>query len=810
MPHIVADRVRETSTTTGTGSYALAGASANFRAFSGVCANADTVDYAAVDSAGAGWEVGRGTWSTGNTLARTTIFASSNGGAAVNWSAGTRDIFLTSPATFLASRAASGANSDITSLTGLTTALSVGQGGTGATSLTANNVILGNGTSTVQTVAPGTSGNVLTSNGTTWVSQAPSGGGGGGLTGVTQSTTPFETALGFDAGLNTTGVNNTFVGYQAGRANTTGTDNTAVGHQALVAVTTGSDNVALGSTALGALTNGNANIAIGSRALDATTTGGRNIAIGIDAMGFGVVSNATGYNVAIGESTGVFTTTAQANVYVGLEAGFATTTGSNNVALGRGALDAATTGGRNVAIGLDAMGSGVATAATGDNIAIGFRAGFLVTSGTDNVFIGETAGNATTTGSNQIVIGQGANASSATVSNEITLGNASVTRLRIPGIQAGASNGHVLTFDSAQGILNLQAPSGGLSFFTTARSVAAPNTTVPVHSIEATGTEANIDVAIVPKGTGAFSLRVADDTAAGGEKRGANAVDLQTSRAASDRVASGQFSAVLSGSNNRATGISAVVVGGGLNSSGNGNIASGRGSFVGGGGAAAGRNTASGEGSVVVGGAGAGGGSDNTASGDHSFIGGGWGHTASGAGSVVTGGEGNLANAYLSCIPGGGHATTNSILGLMAYGFEGSFGNRGRSQMSFFGARPQTTDATARRATSNNVTAAATNQLTLRNDSAFTFRGMVAARDTSTNDMKSWEFTGAIKRGSGAGTTAIVGTPTTTVIAQDTNASTWTIALSADTTNGALAVNVTGQAAKTINWTVVIHSAEVG
>jgi hypothetical protein len=48
----------------------------------------------------------------------------------------------------------------------------VSQGGTGATSLTANNVLLGNGTSAVQTVAPGTNGNVLTSNGTTWTSAA--------------------------------------------------------------------------------------------------------------------------------------------------------------------------------------------------------------------------------------------------------------------------------------------------------------------------------------------------------------------------------------------------------------------------------------------------------------------------------------------------------------------------------------------------------------------------------------------------------------------------------------------------------------
>ena len=69
--------------------------------------------------------------------------------------------------------AKSGANSDITSLTGLTTPLTVAQGGTGAATLTANNVLLGNGTSAPQFVDPSTTGNLLSSNGTTWVSSAP-------------------------------------------------------------------------------------------------------------------------------------------------------------------------------------------------------------------------------------------------------------------------------------------------------------------------------------------------------------------------------------------------------------------------------------------------------------------------------------------------------------------------------------------------------------------------------------------------------------------------------------------------------------
>jgi hypothetical protein len=71
------------------------------------------------------------------------------------------------------SAAGSGANSDITSLTGLTTALTVAQGGTGAATHTSKGVLIGNGTSAVTTVSPGTSGNLLKSDGTSWTSAAP-------------------------------------------------------------------------------------------------------------------------------------------------------------------------------------------------------------------------------------------------------------------------------------------------------------------------------------------------------------------------------------------------------------------------------------------------------------------------------------------------------------------------------------------------------------------------------------------------------------------------------------------------------------
>jgi len=76
------------------------------------------------------------------------------------------------PTTLSANRTVTLPNADISFVTGL----NVAQGGTGTTSLTANNVVIGNGTSAVQFVAPSTNGNVLTSNGTTWTSLPAAGG----------------------------------------------------------------------------------------------------------------------------------------------------------------------------------------------------------------------------------------------------------------------------------------------------------------------------------------------------------------------------------------------------------------------------------------------------------------------------------------------------------------------------------------------------------------------------------------------------------------------------------------------------------
>jgi hypothetical protein len=96
MPLVLKDRVKETTTTTGTGTYTLAGASTGFQSFS-VIGNGNTTYYTVTDNTN--WEVGIGTYtSSGTTLSRDTILASSNAGGAVNWSVGSKDVFVTYPA----------------------------------------------------------------------------------------------------------------------------------------------------------------------------------------------------------------------------------------------------------------------------------------------------------------------------------------------------------------------------------------------------------------------------------------------------------------------------------------------------------------------------------------------------------------------------------------------------------------------------------------------------------------------------------------------------------------------------------------
>lgn len=85
MALVLKDRVKETTSTTGTGAFTLTGAATGFQSFSAAIGNGNTTFYAAWDGLG-NWETGLGTYSSsGNTLARTTVYGSSNGGALVNF-----------------------------------------------------------------------------------------------------------------------------------------------------------------------------------------------------------------------------------------------------------------------------------------------------------------------------------------------------------------------------------------------------------------------------------------------------------------------------------------------------------------------------------------------------------------------------------------------------------------------------------------------------------------------------------------------------------------------------------------------------
>ena len=96
MPRRTADRCKETSTTTGTGTITLDGAVAQFQDFQTAFPVGAYVQYAIVGQTGSEWEVGLGTLVTATTLSRDTILASSTTGqGVVNFSAGTKDVFAT-------------------------------------------------------------------------------------------------------------------------------------------------------------------------------------------------------------------------------------------------------------------------------------------------------------------------------------------------------------------------------------------------------------------------------------------------------------------------------------------------------------------------------------------------------------------------------------------------------------------------------------------------------------------------------------------------------------------------------------------
>lgn len=216
-------------------------------------------------------------------------------------------------------------------------------------------------------------------------------------------------------------------------------------------------------------------------------------------------------------------------------------------------------------------------------------------------------------------------------------------------------------------------------------------------------------------------------------------------------------------------------------------------------------NTASGTSAAVIGG------DTSQASGSGSAVLGGSSGTASGAQSVVIGGTSNTANSGNSVVVGGNSGTTRAIIGNFVTPASSNpiASIVGRTQFARLLLGRETIDATATRLTSNPSAASNTNQVILPNNSAYAFQGTVIANVTGAGNTSAWKFEGAIKRGANAASTALVAAVTPTVIAQDAGASAWVVAVTADTTNGGIAVTVTGAAATTIRWVCKIETTEV-
>jgi hypothetical protein len=298
------------------------------------------------------------------------------------------------------------------------------------------------------------------------------------------------------------------------------------------------------------------------------------------------------------------------------------------------------------------------------------------------------------------------------------------------------------------------------------------------------------------------------------------------------------YAASLSGYQNNATGAYAVIGGGYQNTAsgttpfvggGSVNTASGDYSFVAGGQSNTSTNTnstvgggeynnSSGTSSTIAGGSSGtssntyttvGGGRLNTASGLSATVGGGFSNNASGQNSAIIGGSDNVANALATNVSGAS-GTARSIVGNhvrspSAYPVSTTTGSQ---QIGTLIVGVITTDATATRLRSDVNAATTTNQVILPNNSAYYFQGSVVCGVTGAGNTSAWSFEGVIKRGANAAATSIVQS-VVNLVGQDSGASAWVVALTADTTNGGLAVTVTGQAATTIRWVCKVETTEM-
>ena len=386
--------------------------------------------------------------------------------------------------------------------------------------------------------------------------------------------------------------------------------------------------------------------------------------------------------------------------------------------------------------------------ATGANgIAIGDSS---VASGSKGIAIGFSA---LASGSKSVSLGNG----EATNSNAVAIGLLSSAT----GTQAMASGYNAISSANAAHALTNSRASG-------------------IHSFAA---------AIANNGSsfgarGPYSIAIGYEADTGSSSQGAFAIGWEASAGANYAVALGRsvstgadsFAATIANGSTSygASGVSSIAIGRLAKATGQDAIAIGD------------TTQATGTNSVAIGNSG-------VASATKSSVFGGDGNAASGSKSVAIGGYYAEAREESKIAFGGGYIGTGA--GTHAY----------QAGLLCMGAA--TTDATATILRSSNAAAGTANQVILPNNSAFAFHGTIVAREKASEGTDCCAFTveGLIRREANAGTTVLVNSATTVL----DNTPNWSMALSADTTNGGLAITVTGAASTNIRWVGTIHTSEV-
>jgi len=698
MALIVADRVQETTTTTGTGTYTLAGAKDGFQSFAAV-GDGNTCYYAITD--GTDWETGIGTFTlSGTTLARTTIIESSNSDAAVNWGAGSKDIFVTLPASKATVLDASGN----ATFTGDVTF-------EGATS--GRNIVFDRSDNALEFVndyvkAKFGSGSQME----LYYSVSE----GANIRAIVGSTGYPLSLWGSDVRIKDQNGNTIFRSdgasaelYEDGSKKL---ETTSAGIQ-----TTGTVNVN-GAYTLPTSdgTNGQVLTTDGAGAVTFADAGGGASAYTIEnkTAAYTVVSGDLGKIINCSSGTFTISLTSAATLGAGWYCWIYNTDD----------------GASNFAVTIDPDGS--ETIGFKSTIVLRQLEGVKIVSDGTNWLVGDDR--------KSLFFQQNYRAGFFTPS--------SATGLLSTAIGRGATSSAGDSFAAGSGA----AGSG---------AKAAGNGSVVLGNAYSSGSDG-------------FAAAISNNTSSYGAT-GTNSVAIGYQTKATN------LGGVAIGYTAQATALVAVAIGNGAIASSRSGIAINEGA------------TASADSAVCLG-------EDSTTSGANGSIIGGYLNTASGNRSAILGGYSNSATVDYS-IAMGSQAKSDKY-GKIAHA-TGAFANAGDAQGAIYVLRASTTDATPKVLATIDGQADANTQIVAASDTCIMFSGTIVAMQNGAQDQGGWEIKGLLKND--GGTTTLVSSNIQTFA--DGNG--WTVALSADNTNNALAITCTGEAAHNIRWVANISTSEV-